>query len=438
MLGVSEGVGARLKVFERLWQRLASGLVFLAALVPMLNQSGIREFWPDAFPLLDIARWLPSLILALMALLCFAFSRHCVRGLKRFDALFIAFVALAYLSAVYSIEPTTTFARTSSLLIFYAAIFGAAWALSDKRGEEVVVRNLLTCGFVVFGLSLVALLYPSWSFPYYLRFQGVMGNPNALGLLVALVLPLAFWAAIERRQRRYWLLIAVMLLDLILSQSRLELLTTSVGTAYYLFNAVLNRRHAVVIAIGGLVILNIILTQFSFVLLTGSPRTPGDYSVNSWVAQWQDNPRNIEWASGSGRFVAWQYGVQYLAERPLTGFGFGTEDQIYVYHGVRPGSTPFSGLYFHNSYLGLALQVGILGALIFFAPLLKLAVAELRHNGAYSENPLRFALRGVLLAGLASALFESWLYSMGNAFAFPFWTCVMLLARFHVSRPSAS
>jgi len=155
--------------------------------------------------------------------------------------------------------------------------------------------------------------------------------------------------------------------------------------------------------------------------------------VTTFVADWENNPRNQEWDTGSGRLFAWQYGVQYLLERPWTGFGFGTENLLYDYHGVQTSYLPFNGAYFHNSYLGLAVQVGIPGALLFYVPLLMLAVSELRSKVKYSQMPLRFALRGVFAAGLVSAFAESWLYSMGNAFAFPFWICVMLLVQSRLS-----
>jgi len=41
----------------------------------------------------------------------------------------------------------------------------------------------------------------------------------------------------------------------------------------------------------------------------------------------------------------------------------------------------------------------------------------------------------ILLGGLIASMFESWIYSAGNAFAFPFWIFVMLLIRSHRAPP---
>jgi hypothetical protein len=148
------------------------------------------------------------------------------------------------------------------------------------------------------------------------------------------------------------------------------------------------------------------------------------------------NPRNINLETASGRTVAWKIGLQYLVERPLRGFGFGNEELLMPSRGIVEGQMVFFGFYFHNSYLGLALQVGLIGFVLFYLPLGALAAAEWRSPDSGEDASSRTALRAVLMTGLVVAFFESWLYSMGNAHAFAFWTSVMVLASMRAGRNS--
>jgi O-antigen ligase len=111
------------------------------------------------------------------------------------------------------------------------------------------------------------------------------------------------------------------------------------------------------------------------------------------------------------------------------GFGFGTEPELFDYHGWRRNEWVYTGGYMHNSYLGLALQVGIPGALLFFLPLVFLLIREVRQVDHHHRG-VRVAFQSVVLTGMTSAFLSSWLYSMGNHNSLLFWTSVMLLVRF--------
>jgi hypothetical protein len=130
--------------------------------------------------------------------------------------------------------------------------------------------------------------------------------------------------------------------------------------------------------------------------------------------------------TGSGRLQAWAGAVRQGLQRPLLGFGFGTEDRVfidryYLFQGIRP----------ENSYIGLLLQLGIVGLLLFVALLLILARslgAAIRRPSTIRADPeLAAALAAVTLAGAVAALFQSYVYAAGNIATLPFWTCAFLL-----------
>ena len=82
----------------------------------------------------------------------------------------------------------------------------------------------------------------------------------------------------------------------------------------------------------------------------------------------------------------------------------------------------------HNSYLGLSLQIGILGATAFFAPLLLVAIKGIQLSMRV-KDPMMTMFVGPLIAGLVISLTESWLYSAGNSQSLPFWILFGILVR---------
>ncbi len=131
-------------------------------------------------------------------------------------------------------------------------------------------------------------------------------------------------------------------------------------------------------------------------------------------------PRSFFGASGRG--VAWTGAIEQAAGRPLLGYGFGTEGKVFVDRYLT-----FVGGLTENSYIGLALQLGIVG----LALLLALVVAPGRQPGgprsAGAGRSLAAACLGVLAAGLAVAVIQSYFYSVGNIAAAALWITAFLL-----------
>ena len=123
----------------------------------------------------------------------------------------------------------------------------------------------------------------------------------------------------------------------------------------------------------------------------------------------------------SGRSVAWTGAIEQAVGRPLVGYGFGAERDVFVdrYY-------TFVGGLVENSYIGLALQLGVVGLV-----LLLVLVATLVVTGwpalAGPERCLAAACLGVLAAGLAIAATQSYVYSVGNIATAALWITAFLL-----------
>ena len=126
----------------------------------------------------------------------------------------------------------------------------------------------------------------------------------------------------------------------------------------------------------------------------------------------------------SGRAQAWEGAIRESMERPLLGYGFGTEERVfndryYVFQGARP----------ENSYIGLALQLGLVGLGLFLLGGVLLAVVFFRYvRGWQRSRPVPLACAGIVSSGLVLALIQSYVYSVGNVATVSFWLAAFLLA----------
>ena len=166
--------------------------------------------------------------------------------------------------------------------------------------------------------------------------------------------------------------------------------------------------------------------------VVSEPSTTTDLNngVDVEVLYRQENPRSQHATTLSSRTDKWRVGLEYFLERPLQGFGFGTEDQLFDYHDVEDNAYIRTGSYFHNSFLGLSLQVGLIGALLFYVPLGILLYREMCVSFIDQHDSLRTSLLAVALTCMVAAIASSDLYSMGNTKALPFWISIMLLVRY--------
>jgi O-antigen ligase len=393
-------------------------LIFATALILMLHQTHVgflRE-------LLERLRWLPFVLLGFGVLVETALSGRSGRRFHGFDTYIVLWLAFALGSAFYSIAPSLTLGRAATLVLMYVAVFWAVWRYAGRKGEESVVELVLLAALVVFGGGLLlAPLLGGLTFGE--RFSGLMENPNSVGLLTALLMPLAVERLFSRGRFRDYLLVAVMVVGIVLSGSRGGMLATLFGTTYVLWKA---RKRVFVVGL--------LASLAATILILASPRErEAELVVDPYV-------RAGTLATGSGRVEVWPVAMHIIGQRPFFGHGFGTEDLLFQSYGYDPESfLQHTGSYLHNSYLGLTAQLGLVGALAFFLPLIFFAYRRIRASFGDARLEVTHALEGTLIAALVACLFESWIYSMGNSQAFPFWVCLALLfRRSHPTKTSAA
>jgi O-antigen ligase len=377
----------------------------------------------------------------------------------RFVAGLAAFGVLALLSTAWSVDPSLTFQRAAS---FCVLLLAAATLAIGLRPREIFV-GIAGGAAAVAVLSLVLLVIdhdaavqPATAGSGW-RFRGFGMNPNTAAMLYALALVPTIWLACSEsgRARAAWALASLLLyVEIVLSQSRGALvaaLAAGVVGAYLLMP--LGRRLAVVlvaIAAAFAIGISVRIDASAPVAGRGPAVVPPPSSLPAgcskapcsanetrlrrlypdFLGVFPSRPQDeighpalgdAASSTGSGRVDAWKGALRQARSRPVLGYGFGTEAKVFVDRWYF-----FEGNLPENSYIGLLLQVGVVGLLLFAVPLFVVSfVAVFRRRAIGAERAVAAA---VVCGGLVLMLVQSFAYSVGNIATLPFWLSAFVLA----------
>jgi O-antigen ligase len=413
MLGPSMIVGSLFAIILLSLVFFSRGiLIFLTIICLALSQS----YFVKAAPVILYLRWV---FLALFVFHIFGdiFLRRMVRQIKVFDVSAIIFIIYALLSIFYSAFHKLTLERTVTIFALYISVFWIIWKYAYTEGPEKIISLMLRAAVLIFTVSyLMIFLGPHRPF-MATRFTGMFDNPNAFGSICAILLPLSLWRSLETKKQGDLLLFLMMFIGLLLSASRGSMQAAATGLGYFIYRHSKKYKPLVFFSsISCILILfwviEVLIKEF-FKLYIRAETIP----------------------VLGGRLEVWPLALNFFADRPIFGYGFGTEEQLLPLKGIThilKGTTRLIfekhfGLYVHNAYLGMLLQLGIVGFILFFVPLFILLFKELSLRRDSPIPSLRYALQASLMAGLTVAFYESFIYSVGNTVAFPFWIIVMLL-----------
>jgi hypothetical protein len=387
----------------------------------------------------------------------------------------MAFLGLAVVSTGWSVAPRLTFERSASMGVLFA--FGALLAYGIG-GDEPARRSAF--GGLAGGAVLVALLgavmlvvdrthavqHTTAITPW--RFRGFTENPNTISVLAAVALPIIGWLAMtapETRVRVLWIIGGLLLLASVVgAESRGGLLACTVGLATVCAALVRPWRRLIValaslavILVGGIELRAATDPgQAAFVsIMPPPPSVPRGYFTHSGgtgngtgggsgvhrkpvhlTAKTVELPaadseighpmlsRSKSSVAGSGRVAEWKGVLQDVKQRPLLGYGFGTEESVF-----RDRWYYFQGGTAENSYLGILLQLGVVGAVLLgsLGVLLVVAAVRLMRRTRVDRRGEVAAGLGVLVAAALLMLIQSYIYSVGNVATTTVWIVLFLL-----------
>ncbi len=280
-----------------------------------------------------------------------------------FTRLIFAFIILYAWLTSFAIPAYVTGNANIQINHFYSLVFGIGIALSLQKDKGVIIlhtRNALVL-FVI--LSLLTILikpnhvldlsYSQGYIPGLPRFFGLSGHATTMGLLSAL----AFWFLIAyplKNQRNNIMLLALMLISLILSQSKTVLAMSVLSLPiFYLFsnshskpstvNITTHSIKLIVTAIG-LILLSMILLIFSLI------------DLEKWVYQ-NISPEQIHnLTTLTGRDVIWAIALEEFNRNPLFGYGGGLFSSV---HRIEIGM--INATDGHNQFFDTLGRAGLIG-----------------------------------------------------------------------------
>ena len=372
------------------------------------------------------------------------------------------FLVLAFTSAFWSVDP----GRTVKVAISLALLFAVCAALGLAATRPAVGRALVTgllggavavavAGFVLYFVHRHLAMAPrDPEGPE--RFQGITENPNTVSLLCALVLPLALWKTVSssrpglRPVAGVWLLLLYG--TIVLSGSKGALVAAFVGTALFAltFHGSYRPRLLLLLAVAigfvapvvllavtltpakvvsaGLHVAPVTRTLSSGVAASAPARIPRFVGAGPRLSDEFDAPtirvRPTRTLFGtSGRAQAWVAAIRTGLDRPIAGYGFGTEDRafvdrLYFFQGNRP----------ENSFVGSFLQLGLAGPALLLLIVISLLASGRRTLRSSTERPLQAACLGVVAAGAVLACVQSYIYAVGDIGTLAFWSSAVVLA----------
>ena len=422
-------------------------LALAATIVTALVAAGSLVGWQD--PARKV-RWVALLVLAGLAV-PYALRNRRRASLPTAHLVAGALLLLAVVSALWSAEPRLTVGRAGAFGLVLVAAAALSYGASGRPAAVEAVLQGVLLGAVAVGLGgLLVLAFrhdravQAASTVAPARYQGLGGGPNMAAMVLAIATPLALHVTVAGRTRIVRALgagaLALLLGSIAFSGSRGAFAASFVGLGVYALLAASGRRRLVLIGIAaGLVGLTLAVSQLPSPSASNPPEptgqdpnpaqvtpAPGYLDANIQGPRLQDDighpglgvadttrrERNL--TGSSGRTEAWRGAIGLAAERPVVGYGFGTEDRTFVDRYVF-----FNSNNPENSYIGIALQLGIVG----LALLVALAAALLAPALARRRSPLVAAAGAAFAAALVLALFQSYFYAAGNAATAAAWVC---------------
>lgn len=363
-VGVSRGGGAR----SGGWGLLIAGLLWFLILY-LAIPADIFSPQTAAVGNAMAADWTSRLIklglLALSTLIVVKNRAAAWRLVRRINAFFLAFLALAALSYFWSISRPNTFARCLSLLCYLSVIVAFCVVGWHSRRFQKVVRpvvTLLLCASLVFGIAEPSLAIEHAHGLATLRdaWHGLTAQKNGFGQLAGF--GTIFWLhAWLSKQVRTWAAVlfgGVSFTCLILSRSSTSLLATVLSICFLLL--LLRSPHTFRRSIPYITgLFAVIVVSFALAMLDLVP-----FLRILLVPVVMLTGKNLTF---SDRSAIWGIIKQNIDLHPLLGGGFGA-----YWIGPVPSSPSYvflNAMYFypsesHNGYLEITNDLGMVGLVV--------------------------------------------------------------------------
>lgn len=312
----------------------------------------------------------------------------------------LLFTAWATLSFVWAEDGNQVLTAVFRYVLAVILIFVVYTAVQREKDVTMII-GAMVLGAVCAGIY--GFLHPAQAqFGQVERLGSTLGNPNELAAALVLGIGLSGGlAAIAKTPLTRGAAIGaggVCLIAVLLTGSRGGLIALGV---MLIASVVLARGRRLALT---LVTLTVLLVGIGYVVM---------------AAPYQSRERILHPGSGSGRTDIWTVGGRMVSANPIKGVGAGNFSVSSIHYLLRSGSLPNSQYIAdtpkvaENMYLEILAELGVLGAILFFTPIIFglgcsiAALSRYRRFGKRHMQALTTAIAVSLIGLLAADVFAS-------------------------------
>jgi O-antigen ligase len=332
--------------------------------------------------------------------------------------LLVAFIVLAVASVLWSAFPALTFRRDASLMAPIMVGLVAAYRYEPQDVVRLIGRFCLVLTlvslFVVVAFPATGIMHDTFNPELDGAWRGFTPHKSVLGSLMVLGFEIYAWRALFESRRR-WLHIAIavaMMVMCFLARSSTGFIAMSFSLLLLAILAIrrtdLRVRFLPELAFWGLLLIALLILPF---MLTNLVHLLGK-DINL-----------------TGRIPLWHSLMPFIADRPWFGYGYGTfwvagSPQMILVQRLNPWNPPDA----HNAYLGVALELGLPGAILATGVLLSVIVRAYRTSRSTGLGWPAFLFAFAFVYAITNMV-ETPLLSMGSFFTFMLAFCHFALVR---------
>lgn len=381
-------------------------LLFTIFFISMFNDAVIKT---------DIFYNLKWLVLSIFVLFEFIIINKLNIKFGRLDYRFliILYTIYAFFTSFFSINLKTSIFKSISfvLLIFFAFIIFPELTSEDKKRHEVIkiIRNIM---LAIILLNIVILVIsPSWAYKTFIhRFQGVFSNPNSLGMFLMISLPIFTYFFLTSNTKfekginfTFILLIIILAIFTFSRAAWLGMLVFIMCILYYIKKILFKFTF-----ISSIILLIMLFSSPFMMELLRLSEDPFTY-----------------------RDRIWQIGLENFSDSKIIGKGFGTTQQIMSNKFVLKRfdvSEYHLGKHFHNIYVEILCETGLIGLLLFALFLISISYKFIKKikNTQNKEKIFAISIYALFIGVIFHGFFESMLFSSGNVSNIILWSLIGL------------
>jgi len=292
---------------------------------------------------------------------------------KRLGVLLLCLVIPGLLSVPTSLAPAKSWSEIASVALVGLAGICALYGLRSREDHQWLQQGLVIVIAAWIGDGLLQAFTGADIFGYVPKAGGMINGPfetnGIFGIIVAMLTPLVLWEPLKKRDRWALALLAGLVVTVILTGQRNNLLLLALGLATL---STLWSRRIRLVGVTAFIAAVIITYQFAPTLQQrmGWMSTSGSEIIGS-LQRLNENPEDSKASRKlfdalnlftSDRAFLIDAGLKMIHDRPITGVGLNAWRPAYpLYAQLTPHGHRSGPVHAHNTYLEITAETGLIG-----------------------------------------------------------------------------